>query len=328
MTKKVLVTRKIPDNGLKILGGRYELILNEHDRPMTSDEIAQRVAGIAGILCLLTDRIDEGIMASAPNLAGIANYAVGFDNIDIAAATRRGIPVTNTPGVLTEATAELTIALMFACARRIPEAQQLARSGAWKGWGPMQFLGADIAGATLGVVGMGKIGRAVARRGYGLGMRIVYYEEAPLAPASLGFEGRHVTLPELLSTSDFITLHVPLTERTRRLIGSRELASMKPTAYLINTSRGQVIDEGALADALARGVIAGAGLDVYEQEPTINPGLLALDNCVLLPHIGSATTTTRRKMAETAAECLVAMIEGTTIPNLVNPQYVNYRPKE
>jgi glyoxylate reductase len=328
MAKKVLITRIIPAAGIEILGKRYDLILNERDLPMTTGEIMERVSGITGVLCLLTDRIDSAVMDAAPGLTGIANYAAGFDNIDVAAATRRGIPVTNTPGVLTEATAELAIALMFACARRIPEAQRLARSGAWNGWGPMQFLGADIVGATLGVVGMGKIGRAVARRAYGLGMRIVYHEEAPVDATALGFDARRVTLPELLSVSDFVSLHVPLTEQTRRLIGGPELSVMKPTAYLINTSRGQVVDERALADALARGLIAGAGLDVYEKEPLINPQLLKLDNCVLLPHIGSATTSTRENMARTAAECLVAMIEGTEIPNLVNPDYINHHPKE
>jgi glyoxylate reductase len=328
MTRKVLITRIIPPIGIEVLGRRYELILNEHDRPMTKDEIKARVADVDGILCLLTDRIDDTIIAAAPGLIGIANYAVGFDNIDVAAATRRGIPVTNTPGVLTEATAELAIALMFAVARRIPEADRFTRSGVWNGWGPMQFLGADITGATLGIVGMGKIGRAVGRRGHALGMTVVCYEEAALDAAAAGFPARRVGLSELLSVSDFVSLHVPLTERTHRLIGSRELGTMKPTAYLINTSRGQVVDEAALADALARGVIAGAGLDVYEREPAVDPRLPGLENCVLLPHIGSATTTTRSRMARTAAECLVAMIEGTEIPNLVNPDYVKYRVRE
>jgi glyoxylate reductase len=328
MTRKVLITRIIPVAGLEVLRNRYDLILNEHDRPMTAREIAERVADVAGIVCLLTDRIDDTVMEAAPNLVGIANYAAGFDNIDIASATRRGIPVTNTPGVLTEATAELAIALVFAVARRIPGAERFARSGAWNGWGPMQFLGADIAGATLGIIGMGKIGQAVGRRGHGLGMKVVYHEEAPLDEAALGFEARRVTLSELLAVSDFVSLHVPLTERTRRLIGGTELSAMKQTAYLINTSRGQVVDEAALADALARGVIAGAGLDVYEREPEINANLLGLDNCVLLPHIGSATTSTRESMARTAAECLVAMLEGTEIPNLVNPDYIDHRRKE
>ncbi len=328
MTRKVLITRLIPAVGLEALRNRYDMVLNEHDRPMTAHEITERVADVAGIVCLLTDRIDDTVMEAAPNLVGIANYAAGFDNIDIAAATRRGIPVTNTPGVLTEATAELAIALMFAVARRIPGAERFVRSGAWRGWGPMQFLGADIQGATLGIVGMGKIGQAVGRRGHGLGMKVVCHEEAPFDEAALGFEARRVALSELLAVSDFVSLHVPLTERTRSLIGGAELSVMKPAAYLINTSRGQVVDEAALADALARGVIAGAGLDVYEREPEINPSLLGLDNCVLLPHIGSATTATRESMARTAAECLVAMIEETEIPNLVNPDYINHRRKE
>jgi glyoxylate reductase len=328
MRPKILVTRIIPQIGLQILGEEYDLIINERDLPMTADEITARAADVAGILCLLTDRIDVTVMEASPGLVGIANYAVGYDNIDIAAATARGIPVSNTPGVLTDATAELAIALMFACARRVPEAERFVRSGAWRGWGPMQFLGADIAGATLGIVGMGKIGQAVGRRGHGLGMRIVYHEEAPLAEGALGFNARPLTLPELLSVSDFVSLHIPLTEKTRHLIGARELSSMKPTAFIINTSRGPVMDEAALADALANGVIAGAGLDVYEQEPAIGTELLRLDNCVLLPHIGSATISTRDRMARTAAINLTAMIQRTEIPNLVNPDYVNHRPKE
>jgi glyoxylate reductase len=328
MKNKILVTRIIPDSGLQILDRRYDLIINDHDYPMTAGQIVARVADVAGILCLLTDRIDGTVMEAAPGLLGIANYAAGTDNIDIAAATARGIPVSNTPGVLTDATAELAIALMFACARRIPEAERFVRSGAWQGWGPMQFLGADIAGATLGIVGMGKIGQAVGRRGHALGMQIVYHEEAPVNEAALGFAARRLALPELLSISDFVSLHVPLTEKTRRLIGTGELSMMKPTAYLINTSRGQVVDETALAGALKSGVIAGAGLDVYEQEPAIHPGLLRLESCVLLPHIGSATTSTRQRMAATAAANLVAMIEGTVIPNLVNPDYINHRSGE
>lgn len=328
MKKKILVTRIIPRIGLQILGEKYDLILNERDLPMTNDEIMAHVGDVVGILCLLTDRIDRVVMEASPGLVGIANYAVGYDNIDIAAATARGIAVSNTPGVLTDATAELAIALMFACARRIPEAERFVRSGAWRGWGPMQFLGADITGATLGIVGMGKIGQAVGRRGQGLGMRIVYHEEASGDESVLGFAVRRLSLPELLSVSDFVSLHIPLTEKARHLIGSRELSCMKPTAFIINTSRGQVVDETALADALGSGIIAGAGLDVYEEEPAINPGLLRLDNCVLLPHVGSATTSTRDRMAGTAAENLAAMIEGAEIPNLVNPDYINHRPKE
>ncbi len=328
MKPKVLVTRIIPAVGLQRLEEKYDLIVNEKDCPMTRAEIITRVPDVAGILCLLTDRIDGAVIQASPGLAGIANYAVGFDNIDIAAATARGIPVSNTPGVLTDATAELAVALMFACARRIPEADRFVRSGAWHGWGPMQFLGADIAGSTLGIVGMGKIGQAVARRGHGLGMRIVYHEEARLDTAALVFPARFLGLSDLLSVSDFVSLHIPLTEKTRRLIGRRELSRMKPTAFIINTSRGQVVDEAELARALQSGVIAGAGLDVYEQEPAVKAELLQLDNCVLLSHIGSATTSTRDRMARTAAENLIAMIEGTEIPNLVNPDYISHRPKE
>ncbi len=328
MKEKILVTRMIPRIGLDILSEKHDLIINREDRPMTADEIMARVGGVVGILCLLTDRVDASVMDACPGLLGIANYAVGYDNIDISAATSRGIPVSNTPGVLTDATAELALALMVGCARRIPEAERLVRSGAWRGWGPMQFLGADINGATLGIVGMGKIGRAVGWRGHGLGMRIVCHEDGPLDVGALGFPARRASLADLLSVSDFVSLHVPLTEKTRHLIGRPEILRMKPTAFLINTSRGPVVDEAALARALREGTIAGAGLDVYEEEPAINPELLALENCILLPHIGSATTTARNRMAETSAKNLVAMIEGDEIPNLVNPDYINHRHRE
>jgi len=321
----VFVTRIIPDIGLEILRDNFNVSINPEDRPIARSKLIDLASDSDGILCLLTDRIDGEIMDLIPDLKGIANYAVGFDNIDIDDATRRGIPVSNTPGVLTDATAELAIALIFAAARRIVEADVFMRGGTWSGWGPMQFLGADIAGATLGVIGMGKIGYAVAKRAKGLGMRIVYFDTQRNEDAEKEFSAEMMTIPELLSSADFVTLHIPLFEKTRHLIGKAELEMMKPTAFLINTSRGPVVDEAALAKALKEKKIAGAGLDVYEFEPKVTKELLALKNVVLLPHIGSATTVTRGKMAVMAAENLVSMLKGGDIPNLVNPDYIKYK---
>jgi glyoxylate reductase len=325
MREKILITRQIPTEGLAIIEADYDLVVNVHDRPLTHDELLEGVKEAVGLLCLLTDRIDAALMDAAPRLLGIANYAVGYDNIDIRGATARGIPVSNTPGVLTDATAELAVALIFACARRVCEAQEHLRKGLWDGWAPMQFLGADIKGATIGIVGMGKIGQAVALRGHGLGMTILYHDETPVDEKRLGFAAKLVELDELLAASDFVSLHVPLTDETRHLIGEKELSMMKPTAFLINTSRGPVVDEEALVGALETGLIRGAGLDVYEREPKVHPGLLKLDNCVLLPHIASATWTARTNMALMAAGNLAAMIKGREIPNLVNPGYTKNR---
>lgn len=321
MKKKVLITRRIPEAGIDILRERYEVVVNDGETPLKKKALIKKAVSCDGILTLLTDRIDADVIDALPRLKGIANYAVGFDNIDIAAASRRGIAVSNTPGVLTDATADLTIALIFAAARRIAEADLFTRRGKWKGWEPNQFLGADVYGATIGVVGMGKIGTAVAERAYGLGMKVVYYNEEKVGKIERELKALYVPLDKLLSSADFVTLHVPLTEETRHLIGERELMTMKDSAFLINTSRGKVVDERALASALKDGIISGAGLDVYENEPEINPGLLKLKNVVILPHIGSATTTARTKMATMAAENLTAMLEGREIPNLVNAEY-------
>jgi glyoxylate reductase len=277
-------------------------------------------------LCLLTDTIDEKFFDARPNIRAVANYAVGFNNIDVQAATNRGIPVSNTPGVLTDATADLAFALIFSVARRIVQADGHLRSGNWGGWGPMQFLGSGVWGAVLGVVGMGNIGRAVARRGAGLNMTVCYTDDFVPEGVDFGFPARKLPLEELLETADFISLHVPLTPDTRHLIGKPELSRMKRTAYLINTSRGPVIDETALADALKQGDIAGAGLDVFEHEPRVTNALLTLPNTVLLPHIGSATEKARTDMAVMAAKNLIAMLEGDEIPNLVNHDYVKHRP--
>lgn len=322
MTEKtVLITRIIPQAGIDLLADRYQVIINEHDRPLTEAELLDLSRECDGLLCLLTDTIDEAFFIACPNIRAVANYAVGFNNIDIQAAAARGIPVSNTPGVLTDATADLAFALIFSVARKIVQADTHLRSGNWGGWGPMQFLGSGVWGATLGVVGMGNIGRAVAQRGAGMNMTVCYTDDFIPKGTDFGFPAKRLPLEELLETADFISLHVPLTQETQHLIGKAEIARMKKTAYLINTSRGPVIDESALADALKDGDIAGAGLDVYEHEPKVAEGLFELHNTVLLPHIGSATERARTDMAVMAATNLIAMLEGDEIPNLVNHEY-------
>ena len=321
MKKKVLVTRRLPDEALRLLYDTCEVELNPYDRVMTKDELIEGIRDKEGILCLLTDTITAEVMDAAVHLKVISNYAVGFDNVDVKAATGRGIVVTNTPGVLTETSADLTWALLMATARRIVEADAFMRNGKYTGWGPMMLLGGDVYGKTLGLVGMGRIGCAVARRAAGFNMRVLYYdvnrlsedEEKALNLEYSGFD-------ELLKEADFVSLHVPLLPSTRHLVGARELSLMKPTSYLINTSRGPVVDEKALVEALRSGKIAGAGLDVYENEPEMAPGLPELENVVLLPHIASASVETRTKMGIMAAQNLIAGLRGELPPNCVNPE--------
>ena len=321
MKKKVLVTRRLPDEALRLLDDTCEVELNPYDRVMTRDELIEGIRDKEGILCLLTDTITAEVMDAAVHLKVISNYAVGFDNVDVKAATGRGIVVTNTPGVLTETSADLTWALLMATARRIVEADAFMRNGKYTGWGPMMLLGGDVYGKTLGLVGMGRIGCAVARRAAGFNMRVLYYdvnrlsedEEKALNLEYSGFD-------ELLKEADFVSLHVPLLPSTRHLVGARELSLMKPTSYLINTSRGPVVDEKALVEALRSGKIAGAGLDVYENEPEMAPGLPELENVVLLPHIASASVETRTKMGIMAAQNLIAGLRGELPPYCVNPE--------
>lgn len=316
---KVFVTRRIPEEGLAPLRERYDVEVNPEDRILTREELLAGVRRCDALLCLLTDRIDAEVMDANPGLRVISNYAVGYNNIDVDAATRRRIPVTNTPGVLTETTADMAWALMMAVARRVVEGDRWMRSGTWPGWGPLQLLGQDIYGKVLGIVGFGRIGQAAARRARGFQMQVIYYsrQRKPDAERELGAVYR--PLDQLLQEADYVQLHVPLTPETHHLIGERELNLMKPTAYLINTSRGPVIDEQALVRALAAGRIAGAGLDVYEEEPKMAPGLAELDNVVLAPHLGSATRETRGRMAAMAAANLIAVLEGRRPPHLVNP---------
>lgn len=289
--------------------------------PPSKEEIIQHAESCEGLVTLLSDTITSEVIESLPRLRVIAQYAVGYDNIDVAAATARGVIVTNTPGVLTETTADLTWSLIMAVSRRIVEADKYVRDGRWRvAWGPELLLGEDVYGATLGIIGLGRIGQAVARRAKGFDMRVLYHSRNRVdCEKDLGAE--LVALDTLLSESDIVTLHVPLTQETHHLIGTRELSLMKRGAYLINTSRGAVLDEGALYDALRSGHLGGAGLDVFAHEPTPhNNPILELGNVVVAPHIGSASTRTRTVMAEMCATNLIAALSGERPPNIVNPE--------
>lgn len=322
----VYVTRRIPQEGLDLLARTCEVSVNPEDRPLSRNELLAAVARTDGVLGLLTDRIDAAFFDAAPHLRGYANYAVGYDNIDVAEATRRGVPVSNTPDVLTRATAELAWALLFAVARRVVETDKVLRSGTWSGWGPLQFLGADVSGRTLGVVGSGRIGTAMALMSKGFAMPVLYTSASGRRNATLERElsAQLVSFEELLARADFVSIHTPLTPATRHLFRAETLRRMKPTAYLINTARGQVIKEDDLVEALREGVIAGAGLDVYEFEPRLAEGLAGLTNAIILPHVGSATVSTRRDMALLAANNLLAMLEGRTPPTCLNPEVLRH----
>ena len=319
---KIFVTQPIPRSGLDMLGQLYpDYGINPEERVLTRPELMEQVTGAAGLLTLLTDRIDVEILdAAGPQLKIVANMAVGYDNIDLPAATRRGIMVTNTPGVLTDATADHAWALLFAVARRIPESERYLRAGRFKGWGPLLFLGGDVAGRTLGVVGAGRIGSAVAMRARGFGMQVLYTARSAKPQLERETGARRTGLEELLRESDFVSLHVPLLPETVHIIDAAALRRMKRSAYLINTGRGPLVDEGALAEALKSGVIAGAALDVFENEPEVHPELLKLENAVLTPHTASATIASRSRMSGMAAENLIAGLAGRRPPNLLNPE--------
>ena len=317
----VYITRRVPQPGIdRVVEAATAVDVNPHDRVLTRDELLEGVRGRDAVLCLLTDRIDAEVLDAAAGCRIFANYAVGYNNIDVAAATARGIAVTNTPGVLTDATADLTWTLLMSAARRIVEGDQYTRAGKFDGWSPMLFLGGDISGRTLGILGAGRIGTAVALRSRGFRMRVLYVDKAQNEALEQAVGAERVDLETLLRESDFVSVHVSLDESTRHLIGARELGLMKPTAYLVNTSRGPVIDEAALVEALRTGEIAGAGLDVFEDEPALAPGLAELPNVVIPPHLGSATIGTRTKMATLAASNVVAMLRGERPPNIVNPE--------
>jgi glyoxylate reductase len=318
---KVLVTGRLPEEVMTVIKEEHHVEAHGEDRPINRKRLLDLVGDKEGLLCMITDRIDEEVLDRTPNLKMIANLAVGYDNIDVAAATVRGIPVSNTPGVLTDATADITFALILATARRVVEGDRRTRAGEFRFWAPLHFLGREVSGKTLGIVGLGRIGRAVARRAKGFDMQILYhsrrrlevFEEKELGVSYEDFNG-------LLEQSDFVSLHVPLTDGTHHFIGLRELETMKQSAYLINTSRGPVVDEEALLEVLREGRIGGAGLDVYEHEPILTPGLTELKNVVLLPHVGSGTIETRTRMGLKAAENLLAGLSGKRPPDCLNPE--------
>ena len=325
---KVYVTRELPGKALEIIHERFDAEVWREYRPPPKHVIVEKVRNVDGLVPLLSDKIDAEVFDAGPKLKIIAQMAVGFDNIDVNEATRRGIYVTNTPEVLTETTADFAFALIMAVARRVVEADRYVRAGQWVvGWHPSMMLGRDVNGATLGVVGAGRIGSAVARRARGFGMRILYSDVVSRPELEKEVSAKRVDLDTLLKESDYVSLHVALSKETRHLINQEKLRLMKRTAYLVNTSRGPIVDERALFQALSEGKISGAALDVFEQEPTSlqNP-LLKLNNLVVAPHISSASEQTRAKMAEMAAENLVAFFEGRKPPNLVNPQVLQIRP--
>lgn len=312
MAPVVFVTRPLPDPGSNLLVDLgFEVRANEEDRPLTREELMVGLQGADALLCMLSDRIDVEVLEATPSLRVISNYAVGFDNIDVAAARQRGIEVTTTPGVLTDATADLAWALLLSAARNLGAGERMVRAGEWTGWAPTQLLGEPIRNQTLGIVGMGAIGQAVARRAQGFGMKIVYFNRNRVAPeieSSLGAE--FVALDDLLTRSDFISLHAPLNEQSRHMFDSRAFSLMKPTSVLVNTGRGALIDEAELVNILRERRIAAAGLDVYEFEPTITEGLLTLDNVVLAPHLGSASTLARGDMVRLCCENIAEVLAG------------------
>jgi len=321
MKPKVLVSRKIQEGPLTLLGEQAEVMVNPEDRAMTPEEIIANLPGKAGLLAAGSDPISGKILEAGRDLKIVANNAVGFNNIDLAAATRLKIAATNTPEVLTDTTADLAFALMLGVARRMGEAERFVRAGKWVEFHPNLLLGSDVHGKTLGVVGLGRIGSAVAKRALGFNMEILYNDIRKVESGLVDMlRAKLLPLKELLAKSDFVTLHVPLSPETTHLIGREELRLMKKTAFLINASRGPVVDESALVEALRSGVIAGAGLDVYEKEPRVTPELLKMENAFLVPHIGSATSATREKMSLVAVKNILAVLRGETPPNILNPE--------
>lgn len=327
---KIYVTRQLFPEAVKIVEEVAEVeIFEGENNPIPRDLLLKKARGVDGLIPLLTDRIDAELMDQAENLKVVSNYAVGYNNIDVDEATKRGIRVTNTPGVLTDTTADCAFALMMAISRRIVEADKYIRDGKWiHAWGPKMFIGGDVHGKTLGIVGMGKIGSAMVPRARGFNMDVIYYDcvRNPEKERELNLECR--TLEDVLESSDFVSMHVPLTPETHHMIGEEQLRMMKPTAYLVNTSRGPVVDEEALYKALKEGWIAGAALDVHEKEPTDpDSPLLELDNIIVTPHIASASVETRTKMAVIAATNCAAVMRGMEPPNLVNPEVKKVRPR-
>ena len=324
---RVFVTLPLPSPGIDMLKERFDVTMMEAEG-MPPEVLKQHVAEVnpVGIIGMVNVPITDEIMAAAPHLRVVANYAVGYNNIDVSAATRRGVLVTNTPGVLTDATADLAFALILSVARRVVESDRFLREGKFKGWKADLLLGTDVYGRVLGIIGFGRIGQAVARRGLGFNMSILYSDARRAKPeVESELRAQYVPLDELLRKADYVTIHADLNDQTRHLISERELKLMGPEHYLINAARGPIVDEKALVRALKEGWIRGAGLDVYEREPKTEPGLTDCWNAVLLPHLGSATVTARAAMAETAAKNLIAAVEGQTPPNLVNPEALAVR---
>lgn len=316
---KVVVTGKIPAGGLARLKAEHDVLAWESDEAISRTELLHMVAGADAIVSLLTEKIDAELLAAAgPQLKSVSNVAVGYNNIDVPACEERGVIVTNTPGVLTEATADIAMALILMSTRRLGEGERVIRSQESWQWGMFYMLGMGLQGRQLGIVGMGQIGIATARRAKAFGMNIAYTRRSPLdADIAKDLDAKFMSMDELIESSDVLSLHCPYSPATHHLISKNQLARMKPTAFLINTARGPIVDEQALVDALKAGQIAGAGLDVFEQEPEVNPGLLELDNAVLIPHLGSATVETRGAMADIAATNALAILAGQTAPNLV-----------
>jgi glyoxylate reductase len=312
---RIVVTREVFAETIDFLGRHCEVEANQADVPLTADQIAARLRNAEALMCSLTAKVDATLLAQCPRLKVVANIAVGYNNIDVAACARRGVVCTNTPGVLTEATADIARALVLMCTRRLGEGERVIRSNAPWQWGMFYMLGSGIQGRRLGIVGMGDIGQALARRARAFGMTIAYSNRKPVAPdieAELGAE--FMSMDELLTTSDVVSINCPYSPATHHLISSSELGMMKSSAYLINTARGPIVDEAALVDALRSGEIAGAGLDVFEAEPTVHPGLLECENAVLVPHLGSATVETRSAMARLAAHNAVNVLSGVEPP--------------
>lgn len=315
----VLVTISLDHDMLAPIKARHLVTAHSGPAPMDRETLLSLIGDKEGLLCTITDRVDESLLRQAHRLRVVANYGVGYDNIDLEACTKRGIAVSNTPDVLTDATADLTFALILAVARRVVEGDNMVRRRGFQAWTPFGFLGTEVSGKTLGIVGLGRIGKAVARRARGFDMTVLYYKRSRLSQQEeKGLCVEYADLYDLLEQSDFVSLHVPLTDKTKHLIGRRELDHMRPTAFLINTSRGPVVDEQALVEALEKGTISGAGLDVYEKEPEAHLGLLGKENTVLLPHMGSATMETRKKMAQRAIQNLLLGLEGKRPPDCLN----------
>lgn len=321
---RVLVTRSLPEDVLAWLRDRADVTLHEEDRPIPREDLLAMVAGADGVLSMLTDRIDEAVLdAAGDGLRVVSNYAVGHDNVDVAACSRRGVLATNTPDVLTAATADMAWALILGASRRMVEGDRLVRSGAPWSWSPMFMLGREVSGKVLGVVGFGRIGQAVAARGRAFDMDVRYASRTPREDVERATGARQLPMEELVREADVISLHVPMSEETRHSFGEPQFRAMKETAILVNTARGPVVDEAALARALREGEIFAAGLDVYEREPEVHPDLLGLENVVLAPHLGSATVETRTAMGMLAAENLMAGVEGRRPAALLNPEVLS-----